>query len=105
MVGVTSLSCTMKAMDLVEPLPRNLGGVVGRNAWWMGWNTLLAWVPVVLAWGLFRGGADRSVSRSPLWWAGLVLFVLFLPNAPYVVTDLFHLPYDLWPADHEGPAV
>ena len=25
---------------------------------------------------------------SPLWWGGVVLFVLFLPNAPYVLTDL-----------------
>ncbi|MFI0451474.1 DUF1361 domain-containing protein [Actinomadura sp. 6N118] len=92
-------------MDLLEPIAPNLDDVVLRNAWWMGWNTLLAWVPVALAWGLFRGGADRSVSRSPLWWASLVLFVLFLPNAPYVVTDLFHLPYDLRPTDHDRPVV
>ncbi|GAA2431456.1 DUF1361 domain-containing protein [Actinomadura vinacea] len=92
-------------MGLLEQMAPNLGGVVRRDAWWMGWNTLLAWVPVALAWGLFRGGADRSVSRSPLWWAGLVLFVLFLPNAPYVVTDLFHLPYALWPEGRDGPVV
>ena len=32
---------------------------------------------------------------SPLWWCGVVLFVLFLPNAPYVLTDLIHLIEDV----------
>ena len=32
---------------------------------------------------------------SPLWWGGVVLFVLFLPNAPYVLTDLIHLIEDV----------
>jgi uncharacterized membrane protein len=32
---------------------------------------------------------------SPLWWGGVVLFVLFLPNAPYVLTDLIHLITDI----------
>nr|MDT0667417.1 DUF1361 domain-containing protein [Micromonospora sp. DSM 115978] len=70
---------------LVEVAP-NLTDVVRSNGRWMTWNTLLAWVPVLLAGVLFRGVADRHVSRSPVWWAGLVLFALFLPNAPYVVT-------------------
>lgn len=32
---------------------------------------------------------------SPMWWGGVVLFVLFLPNAPYVLTDLIHLIEDV----------
>lgn len=55
---------------------------------WMLWNTLLAWIPVTLAVPLFR---RTSLRRGPLWWCGVVLFGLFLPNAPYVVTDLIHL--------------
>ncbi|WP_207945234.1 DUF1361 domain-containing protein [Actinomadura rubrisoli] len=80
----------------------NLTGVLRRDAWWMGWNTLLAWIPVLLAWTLFRG---RAVSRSPFWWAGLVLFALFLPNAPYVVTDLVHLRSDILLSTQDGPVV
>ncbi|TDD23766.1 DUF1361 domain-containing protein [Actinomadura sp. KC06] len=89
-------------MGVLEQVAPNLVDVLRRDVWWMGWNTLLAWIPVALAWALFRG---RQLSRSPFWWAGLVLFVLFLPNAPYVVTDLVHLRGDILMADRGGPVV
>jgi len=52
----------------------------------LGWNLFLAWMPLVLAIGLYdddRGGATlgRLVLVGSLW-------LLFLPNAPYIVTDL-----------------
>jgi uncharacterized membrane protein len=53
----------------------------------MSWNLLLALVPLLLAILLFRPGRRRT----PLWWAGTLLFVGFLPNAPYVLTDVIHL--------------
>lgn len=55
----------------------------------MLWNTFLAVIPWILSCWLFRGkGAGvRRVS----WWIGLVVFVAFLPNAPYVLTDIIHL--------------
>ncbi len=68
-----------------------LVAVVGDNRRWMAWNMLLAAVPAVLAVVLFRVRARRS----PLWWCGVVAFVLFLPNAPYVITDLIHLRGDV----------
>ncbi|MEC4803591.1 MAG: DUF1361 domain-containing protein [Jaaginema sp. PMC 1079.18] len=52
----------------------------------MAWNLFLAIIPLILALWLFRG----KKSRSPLWWLGLVLFIAFLPNAPYVLTDSIH---------------
>lgn len=58
---------------------------------WMVWNTLLAVVPLALAFALFRSGVRRTV----VWWAGVVAFVLFLPNAPYVLTDVVHLLRDI----------
>jgi uncharacterized membrane protein len=54
----------------------------------MVWNTLLALVPLGLSVGLFRARWRR---RGPLWWSGVVAFLAFLPNAPYVVTDGIHL--------------
>ncbi|SNT59010.1 Uncharacterized membrane protein [Actinomadura meyerae] len=90
------------AMGILEQVAPNLVDVLRRDAVWMGWNTILAWIPVGLALLLFRG---HRMSRSPLWWAGLVLFVLFLPNAPYVVTDLVHLRNDMLLADRGGPVV
>jgi uncharacterized membrane protein len=65
--------------------------VVRQEAWdsgfRMGLGAALAAVPLVLAWLLSRSRGRRGW----LWWAGLALFVLFLPNAPYTLTDLIHL--------------
>lgn len=55
---------------------------------WMAYNSVLAAIPLLLAVGLFLHPGGR---RSPTWWAGVVAFVLFLPNAPYLVTDVIHL--------------
>ncbi len=54
---------------------------------WMVFNATLATIPAALAVALFH----RPWRRTVAWWAGVVLFVLFLPNAPYVVTDMIHL--------------
>lgn len=68
-----------------------------RNSWWMSWNLFLAWIPVALGVALFR----RDRSRSLTWWCGLGVFVLFLPNAPYVVSDLVHLRWAIGGADSD----
>lgn len=54
------------------------------------WNLFLAWVP------LFFCLAALKVSRAPLvsrwkFWTLATAWLLFLPNAPYIVTDLIHL--------------
>jgi uncharacterized membrane protein len=58
---------------------------------WMAWNLVLAVVPLALAAALFR----PRVRRTGLWWAGVVTFVAFLPNAAYVITDVVHLFDDI----------
>jgi uncharacterized membrane protein len=60
---------------------------------WIVWNTFLALVPLAFAVVLFRDGAGAR--RGPLWWAGFVVWLLFLPNAPYVLTDSVHLLDDI----------
>lgn len=52
----------------------------------MALNAILATIPAVIAVLVFH----RRHPRSLLWWSGVVVFLLFLPNAPYVVTDLIH---------------
>jgi uncharacterized membrane protein len=67
-----------------------MSALVG-NVGWMGWNMVLALVPLVLSRFLF-GHRPR-----PTWllWSGGAAFVAFLPNAPYVLTDILHVPRDL----------
>jgi uncharacterized membrane protein len=53
------------------------------------WNLFLALVPLVLAYGLVWA------ARRELTWPALpalaLAWIIFLPNAPYLVTDLVHL--------------
>lgn len=67
----------------------------------MTWNLLLAAVPAVLAVVLFA----RPHRRTTVWWAGVVAFTLFLPNAPYVITDLIHLRGDAAQVGSDGVVV
>jgi uncharacterized membrane protein len=53
------------------------------------WNLVLAWIPFVLA-VLVYDGYRRGASRAPLL-AGAALWLLFLPNAPYILTDFKYL--------------
>jgi uncharacterized membrane protein len=63
------------------------------------WNLALAWVPY--AWSLWAATIQRRYPRD--WWRLLLpgaLWLLFFPNAPYIVTDFIHLydrpPVPLW---------
>src|SRR5258707_813088 len=59
----------------------------------MLWNAFLAGCPAALALALFTRPAPER--RGVLWWAGLAAWVLFLPNAPYVLTDVVHMIDDI----------
>ncbi|HKH06880.1 MAG TPA: DUF1361 domain-containing protein [Acidimicrobiales bacterium] len=88
-------------MYTLELVAGNIEEVVHSNALWMGWNLCLAAVPVGLAFLVFR----HRGRRNPPWWAGLGLFALFLPNAPYVITDLVHLRGDVVGADDDAAVI
>jgi uncharacterized membrane protein len=62
------------------------------------WNLILAWAPLLLAlfvYDRYRRGT-ALFALTPV----LLLWLLFLPNAPYIVTDFVHLsattPAPLW---------
>jgi uncharacterized membrane protein len=60
------------------------------------WNLILAWVPLVLAMAAY-GRARRRVDLTVA--VLLVPWLLFFPNAPYLLTDFIHLgegPAPLW---------
>jgi uncharacterized membrane protein len=67
----------------------------------MYWNLTLAAVPMLLAFVLFRRRARTGVA----WWLGVVAFVLFLPNAPYVLTDIQHYAFDVAMYGHDQTVV
>ncbi len=52
--------------------------------WWI----TLAAISLVLSLSLFKRENSR---RTALWWISLIAFIVFLPNAPYLLTDIIHL--------------
>ena len=84
-LGLASLGCC----GLV--LVRNL--YTGNpNFRYLIWNLFLAWVPFVLAL-LFYDGQRRGMRAAGLAALG-ALWLVFFPNAPYIVTDFVHLSRD-----------
>jgi uncharacterized membrane protein len=53
------------------------------------WNLFLAWIPYVCARLIWRAG--RGSAPLPLLLPLLAVWLVFLPNAPYLVTDVVHL--------------
>lgn len=66
---------------------------------WIVWNLILALIPLGLSGWLFRNPQKR---RTKLWWVFFLTYAAFLPNAPYLLTDIIHTieaarsPYPLW---------
>ena len=50
-------------------------------------NFILAFIPFALAFYLFKVSHQRSV----FWWVLALVFIAFLPNSAYVLTDIIHL--------------
>ena len=91
---VALLAASALCVALVEVRTYETGDPYYR---FLDWNLVLAWVPLVLAIAAFararRRGNDVVVA------ALLVLWLLFFPNAPYLLTDFIHLgegPAPLW---------
>jgi uncharacterized membrane protein len=73
---------------------------------WIVWNLFLAFIPLALSFWLFTKSQTKPNSkparRSLFWWAIFLIFIAFLPNAPYLLTDIIHLiaairaNYSIW---------
>ena len=55
----------------------------------MAFNTFLGYVPIELSFHLKRFNDRRALA----FWLLLIIWLIFYPNAPYVMTDLFHLSW------------
>lgn len=55
----------------------------------MAFNTFLGYLPIEIGFQLRRFNDRRALA----FWLTLIFWVIFYPNAPYVVTDLMHLSW------------
>ncbi len=60
---------------------------------WIAWNLFLAFIPLCISFFLYRREQTR---RSPIWCVLFAIYIAFLPNAPYVLTDIIHLVSAAW---------
>src|SRR2546421_10779025 len=80
-LGVASAICI--ALELVRE--RHFGATGFR---FLYWNLLLAWIPFVLS--LVVYDRDRRGTELVRLGPAAALWLLFLPNAPYIFTDFIH---------------
>jgi uncharacterized membrane protein len=57
----------------------------------MAWNVALALAPWLLSLLLFRPNRRPGAA----WFCGALTCLLLMPNAPYILTDVLHLPADV----------
>ena len=73
-----------------------IGRVIFTGNWliyrFLVWNLFLAWIPYFFS--VFAAATYRLNPKS--WWMLLLpgtLWLVFFPNAPYILTDLLHVGY------------
>lgn len=81
------LKIDMHSMDSLSELKRSRGAT--GTFFFLGWNLILAWVPFLIALTLEKAYARSGSMLLAL--TGIFIWLLFFPNAPYIVTDLLHL--------------
>ncbi|SHM22216.1 Uncharacterized membrane protein [Chryseobacterium polytrichastri] len=53
----------------------------------LNWNLFLAWIPIIISSFLLIFHIKSKVALA----FAIVVWILFFPNSPYILTDLFHL--------------
>ncbi|MBW4462863.1 MAG: DUF1361 domain-containing protein [Nodosilinea sp. WJT8-NPBG4] len=87
---------TIGVLGLGPRIPRAVQGLYNLlqdNSSPLSWFELL-WLLAVTAFAGLLSLKIFKTKQDPqgwLWWVGLVVFLIFLPNAPYVLTDIIHL--------------
>lgn len=81
LIACLASACTCAGVDLVARTSHINSHV------FLTWNLFLAWLPLVFAWTATAAARTRL---KPLAIIPALLWLLFLPNAPYMVTDLIH---------------
>lgn len=53
----------------------------------LNWNLFLAWIPLFLSTFILAFNIKSKISLALI----IIVWILFFPNSPYILTDLFHL--------------
>lgn len=53
----------------------------------LNWNLFLAWIPLFLSTFILIFNIKSKISVAVI----IIVWILFFPNSPYILTDLFHL--------------
>ncbi|MBM3846677.1 MAG: DUF1361 domain-containing protein [Verrucomicrobia bacterium] len=61
-----------------------------RRQTYLIFNLFLAWLPLLFAWTCVRL-SEKGRDHTFGFWVSALCWLLFLPNAPYIFTDLVHL--------------
>lgn len=77
--------------------------LVVSRIWWttntrygvLLWNLFLAWLPLVFSLLACRLASTRGL-RDWRFAAAAAAWLVFFPNAPYIFTDVVHLPLSFW---------
>ncbi len=67
-------------------LIRNFSGVLGADYWFIMFNLFLAWIPFLLSYSFIFFKKINFLFISLL-----IVWLFFIPNTFYILTDLFHL--------------
>lgn len=54
------------------------------------WNIFLAFIPFAISSILFNLSKENNFNKI-IFYIGIIFWFLFIPNAPYIVTDLIHI--------------
>lgn len=72
----------------------NIVRMIATDSYRLGflpWNLLLAWLPLIFAWLLYQNTSKFGLVWSKKNAVLFTLWLLFLPNAFYIITDYIHL--------------
>ena len=95
LISIRQAGAALLALVLASALSCGLAAVrkfyVGKIAYgFFFWNLILAWIPLVASLVFYRFASRQSRRWVAMTAIGVVWF-LFFPNAPYIVTDIVHL--------------
>ena len=85
-VALLILSIYSTALSLIR-----IATSQSSTLWFLIWNLLLAWIPLIFAWLLFANTQSNSMRWSKRNMLYFIVWFLFLPNAFYILTDFVHL--------------